>query len=408
MKESDDGVKGRYILKFCGVLPKPSQDTVHWLSTVYADDRPHEACRDYDSNNDHGIIHSEINELIAISTHCEMMERECDNQTSPQELVCRIKNLASGNYTIILQHTAPWTLGKMFQENNKNQVAQHFCMIFTHSLPLPAEAPLLGESSTNTYIVLWVCLCGLAVILLIVGIICARRPTRAAVLNKWRERYKNLHMEDSLKKSREACRAVVLLYARDCPPFMDAMRHLRACLRDCCSDKVFDLYDPMTQAEIAPSPTEWIHGLLQKEDVRIVFVETPVAAEIYSATLLDGEEGLSLRTPLLGSRVLYRAPNPADAQLQYAVRLVKHNAHTQLAYLKYYVASVNVTAEVLPNVAPFRRYLLPGGARLLLEHVGGAPLSPHAPVEPLEEALHRYARHVADHPDYVRDLLLLT
>jgi hypothetical protein len=70
---------------------------------------------------------------------------------------------------------------------------------------------------------------------------------------------------------------VLLLYSRDCEPFMDLMVTFRNMLRDVIKSEVYDFFDHALVEEIATGAVEWLNRLLERDDVKIVVVETECA-----------------------------------------------------------------------------------------------------------------------------------
>lgn len=130
--------------------------------------------------------------------------------------------------------------------------------------------------------------------------------------------------------------------------------------------QVYDLYLPATSAQAARAPAEWLRALLEREEVRVVLLQTPAAAWLYAAQLRQrgsalgrkwsstaGEGGRgrargercvtsacgAVEQPLLSAGAARRRPHCADALLQLALRQLGEAApHHTHPYRKYYVA----------------------------------------------------------------------
>jgi len=70
---------------------------------------------------------------------------------------------------------------------------------------------------------------------------------------------------------------ILLLYSRDCEPFMDLMVTFRNMLRDVIKSEVYDCFDHALAEEIATGAVEWLNRLLECDNVKIVVVETECA-----------------------------------------------------------------------------------------------------------------------------------
>lgn len=117
-----------------------------------------------------------------------------------------------------------------------------------------------------------------------------------------------------------------------------------------------------------------------------------------------------MRSPLLPQHVVYRAPHPADALLQYALRLLADGPPPAAPYRRFFLATLSaVPVDVLPSVVPFARYELPAAAPALLRAL--APeLADSEELRARTRALAAAAAELADyvhaHHNYLADELM--
>ncbi|XP_063530344.1 uncharacterized protein LOC134741484 [Cydia strobilella] len=225
---------------------------------------------------------------------------------------------------------------------------------------------------------------------------------RKKVLHEWVHRYASYSVEHppAVDPGR-----ILLLYARDCEPAMEAVSVLKEMLEEGAPARVYDLFSADCMALYAQAPEEWLCGLLSRPDVRVVLVQTPAAAALYAAQV---SQDMQMQQPLLGARVQYKKPHYGDVLLQFALRLVRDMAPMQQEYARYYIATVSELGDsVLPQVAPYRRYSLPSHAlRLLADLRLRAPAAPPARLQALAAAVRDLLDYVRANENYLRDELM--
>ncbi|XP_061729651.1 uncharacterized protein LOC133534512 [Cydia pomonella] len=223
---------------------------------------------------------------------------------------------------------------------------------------------------------------------------------RKKVLHDWVHRYASYTAEHTPVVDPGH---ILLLYARDCEPAMEAVSVLKEMLEEGAPARVYDLFSADCMALYAQAPEEWLCGLLARPDVRVVLVQTPAAAALYAAQV---SQDMHLQQPLLGARVQYKKPHYGDVLLQFALRLVRDMAPMQQEYARYYIATVSeLESELVPQVAPYRRYELPAHAARLLADLRLPALRP-APLRRLDAALRRLRDYVRANENYLRDELM--
>ncbi|XP_045768911.1 uncharacterized protein LOC123869878 [Maniola jurtina] len=339
-------------------------------------------------------------------------EKHC-NSLSPQKVNCRARANESC-YSAQFKHEAPWISLHTHPSINFHYT---FCHNLSASLKGP-DRPLISPQ-------LWWVLVGIgSAFLLGLLALLALLLCRAASAGQLRRNILRSWIDDitrRLERPREtrAAERILLLYARDCAHLERAARHLAALLQQLTGCEVIDLYSPETVAASAPAAGPWLRALLLRTGTRVLLIQSP-ATDMYCARLKEDQQGSpTLEAPLLGSRVAWRRPHAADAQLLLALRLLADSAHHEpLPYKKYYVATVAGLqhGDVVPALTPQRRYPLPHAATILLRDLAppshptsDLPLNPAAQhlLELFTEALEDFHKFARDNPDYLfQDLVL--
>ncbi|XP_073949938.1 uncharacterized protein [Choristoneura fumiferana] len=186
---------------------------------------------------------------------------------------------------------------------------------------------------------------------------------------------------------------------------MDAVAVLKDMLEDGAPNRVYDIFDPSCLSLYAACPSEWLRGVLARDDVKVVLLQTPAAAALYGAQ--QDDDTLHLVSPLLGSVVQYRRPHFGDALLQLALRLVRDAAHAHPEYTKYYIATISeLDSDMMPQVAPYRRYVLPAHAPLLLSDLRLRVRTDGDRLDQLAPAIRKLQDYVRANENYLRDELM--
>ncbi|KAF4518795.1 hypothetical protein B566_EDAN005416 [Ephemera danica] len=153
---------------------------------------------------------------------------------------------------------------------------------------------------------------------------------------------------------------ILLLYARDCAPFMELMLGFRELLQKYCNCEVLDCYDEDNQQEIFTREHDWLLGQMNHvpmTDLKVVLVATECSAAHQLAQL--------------GSRsvVEYRDPDPCDKIFPLALKLLKEDVnpglYTRVKLVEF--SGFKITNENLTLFpTPFVRYTLPHGFKDLI------------------------------------------
>ncbi|XP_046388051.1 uncharacterized protein LOC124157407 isoform X2 [Ischnura elegans] len=118
---------------------------------------------------------------------------------------------------------------------------------------------------------------------------------------------------------------ILLLYARDCPDFMELMVSLKTFLEADYDIQVYDCFDMPN--EVLDGPEEWFQKLIQRSGLRIIVVTTECACLLQKAYL----------TNIKG---LYREPKFLDNFFMYALTHIKRD-FSQDVYHKIYTVQIS-------------------------------------------------------------------
>lgn len=331
-----------------------------------------------------------VNTCIDIEQHCEY---------GTYYLICTVEDLPSGRYTAYLSHEAPWTEGDIIP--NDKQTTR---ITFDHESLSSPIAEVLQDSLKRTWLLsaLGVCV-SVCCVCVCVCVIVTRRGThtfKGLVAKQWRLRYAEVQKAADAVASPPDTNGILLLYARDCEPFMNAINVLKQILAATATCKVYDLFEASTVCELSVNPAEWLRHCI--ESCNIILIETQTAQQLYT----NNADELTLSSPLLGTAAVYKSAMPGDSYLQYCLRLIRDNAHVSNAYRKFYVARVhNMSSEVVPAVVPLTRYTLPQHTATLLQQLTSKEAPPELLLQ-LERCLHEFTEYVRDNPNYLKDELM--
>ncbi|KAG7305849.1 hypothetical protein JYU34_008388 [Plutella xylostella] len=315
--------------------------------------------------------------------------------SSPREARCELRGLRAGRYELTLQQRAAWAAGAALPPALATIV-----LAFNHT----AESAHAVAGAGGGWPWPWALAAGGAGAACVAAVACAlRRPRRQ---DKGEIATTTLAAVDTEPPEP---RDILLLYARDAPPFMRAMQLLRDILRDATQGEVHDIFCPATVAAYSASPGAWLRRCVAS--CRVVLVDTRPAAQLYTA-------GDDHAAPLLGSRVLYRAPQYGDALLPAALQLLRERPPPR-PYRHLFLCTLSEQpSDMMPHVAHFTRYELPLALPALLRDLaprapaaprapGPAPAAPAPPPRMLEftAALEDFLNYARDNPDYLQDIL---
>ncbi|KAJ8730475.1 hypothetical protein PYW08_001888 [Mythimna loreyi] len=339
-------------------------------------------------NNDTGAF---LDEGVEVTKNCTLL--------SHTELRCRLAP-PYGCYQASFEHGGLWTSG--VYHHKKFVSYDHLC----HAA---VQSPLV-EARAGSVAQWWVCGAALLAAAALLGAVLLRRRRllrdyHKRVLDFWFNN-RSSPTESPAAVTRDS-RAVLLLYAREGELGQQAMAALRDLVQQTTGGTVYDMFSAEVMALCGAAPATWLRGVLARDDVRVLLVQSPATAALYQDTLCDDEGGLRLREPLLGRRAMYRAPHFGDQLLKMALRHIAETATSHQDYNKYYLATYSgLETDILPGVVSYRRYELPDAARALAHDLARAPPAA-APLAGLARALHAHLQHVQHNPDYLMDEIFI-
>ncbi|GFG39238.1 hypothetical protein Cfor_00714, partial [Coptotermes formosanus] len=141
---------------------------------------------------------------------------------------------------------------------------------------------------------------------------------------------------------------ILLLYSRDCEPFMELMVTFRNMLRDVMKSEVYDCFDHAIEEEIAAGAVEWLSRLLERDDIKIVVVESECAM-LHQKALFEGVS------------VSYWDPTWLDGIFLHGLKGVANDKRSS-QYDRVFVVSVRGFTDVndrLEFITPNTRYVIP-------------------------------------------------
>lgn len=315
------------------------------------------------------------------------------------EVICRLF-LPDGCYHLNFQHNAPWAAVL----NDQTSPYYNFCKA-------APKTPVLSGSTSHA---LWICggillACAAVVIILIVQRILKKNEFHKRMLAMW-PRQRDIEAPQVLSPSSPY---ILLLYAREGEHGQRAVSTLKVLLEAVTGGQIVDLYDPEVTATASAAPGAWLRSVLLAPRTRVLLLQSPAAAALCDTRLntLD----LTLQAPLLGRRAMYRCPHVGDNLLLLALRVLSETVSAHQDYRKYYVATYStLETDIIKQLVPYRRYVLPGAVQTLAVDLRAHPHSAQCAQTPPDELLHKYEEaatafiaHVTENPDYLLDELMI-
>ncbi|XP_041986524.1 uncharacterized protein LOC121738497 [Aricia agestis] len=337
------------------------------------------------------------------------------DELTSYKIICSLKNLG-GCYKVFFTNISPWADAEIFEKQSRYNY--NVCLSGAMSGPLSE----VDSGSDATTALLWG---GAAIVLglsaLALAALFTVRTTRGKqlqrqVLEHWLKRSETV----TPRKAVPVGTRVLLIYARDCPPFTRAVQILATALRR-TGCQVIDIFSTEAAVQSARAPNEWLRRLATDPATRLLLLQSPAGLTFYCPQLTQ-QSSPTLSAPLLGRAAVRRTPHAADSMAMMALRLLGEVAVHPLAYRKCYVATIKgLNCEMVPGVTPLRRYELPAYADVLLRDLTpGADndvstddgLNPTRGsdtadlLQELTEALNEMCEYVRDNPNYLTDELL--
>nr|XP_018914996.1 PREDICTED: uncharacterized protein LOC109042600 [Bemisia tabaci] len=162
---------------------------------------------------------------------------------------------------------------------------------------------------------------------------------------------------------------ILLIYARDCQLFMDAMVIFRNVLKNVAKCEVYDCWDPNQWEKVAESTYDWVIGLASDPSVRIVVVCSEMAQLV--ETSLQHSSVVKYR---------YRHPECFDNIFIFALKYIVANTITN-SYKRVFITRLEgfpPEGSRFTSLNPHTVYTIPDHFQLLiaaLHHLGSKELS---------------------------------
>ncbi|XP_063217657.1 uncharacterized protein LOC134528196 [Bacillus rossius redtenbacheri] len=279
---------------------------------------------------------------------------ESDSRIHEQRFM--IKNLLSGNYTLIVESL----FNPLSVLGTKINVCEELKIIYIDVSPKQPSSSLIlsrEERPVTIFAILLVAVVALSSFCYLMHLV-------------WN--YLHYHVVDEVKcdivEKDSTRKKVLLLYARDCVQFNDLMATFRGLLKN-NNFEVYDCQDPQLGRRLHRGPTTWLRDRLDDCSVRLLVVSTKCARLRQSALLGDGQ-------------VSYRRPHHLDPLFLYGLRGVQ-DVHTDVYTRIFSVALEGFTEkeDMLSLFCGSRVYSLPTH---LLELYRDLRREPHIPEETKE------------------------
>ncbi|XP_037870370.1 uncharacterized protein LOC101744940 isoform X2 [Bombyx mori] len=323
-----------------------------------------------------------------LHANCLNMMNNCTITFSPAKVHCSLSE--AGCHILELSvNEAPWKHG-MFK--NQSNTIYEFCW-------RPGSAPTVSGWGGGAAWLAGAVLAAAALLLL--G--CRLRASahfRKRVLYYWTRRSETAAPPPPPPRGAP----VLLLYAREGAAGQRVVNSLRDLLQATCGVKVQDVYSAEWQRACGADPAGALRAALEPRGcARLVLLQTPALGALHAAPAAP-DAG-----PLLGERVLYRAPHFADTLLPYALRLLVGTAHLRAPYRRLYLATLtDLDTDVFPQLVPYVRYRLPDALPALLRDLGAGPEPAAGDAhDQLAAAIQEFVVHVRNNPDYLTEELVL-
>uniref|UniRef100_A0A1B6I733 SEFIR domain-containing protein n=1 Tax=Homalodisca liturata TaxID=320908 RepID=A0A1B6I733_9HEMI len=194
---------------------------------------------------------------------------------------------------------------------------------------------------------------------------------------------------------------VLLLYARDCPLFMQAVAHLKTVMKRLNNCQVMDCWEDSQYDSVAKSPSQWLLSYLTNPKVRVVLVISPTSALLEAA---------------LVHRVFvqYRQRRALDcvfAQALSSLHETSHDSYKRLFVVRLDTESAGVVPQTRTYLNPLATYILPVNLNKLmttlhnLDSTVVAVEDSQPEVVALSDAISEYRRYLSENPRYLDNLL---
>ncbi|XP_022814544.1 uncharacterized protein LOC111348235 [Spodoptera litura] len=294
-------------------------------------------------------------------SQAEVVTQNCSVMENVEELFCELSP-EYGCYQAILEHGGLWTSGIF---TDMRFVKYSFC----HQA---AAAPSLRARGGAGWGGALLAAAALAAALALHRALRRRSYHKRMLDIMFRNRFSEPETPAPAPAMPES-RDILLLYAREGDLGQEVVDALKDLITETTGAKIYDLFSAEVVAALGAAPGAWLRGVLAGP-ARVLLLQGPALHALYDLRLQGDHRGLTLAAPGRGRRAMYRRPAVGDDLLAAALRQLADTPHRHHHYHKYYLATVSgLETDILPSVVPYRRYLLPEAARVLLADLGGAP-----------------------------------
>ncbi|XP_023723831.1 uncharacterized protein LOC111873394 isoform X2 [Cryptotermes secundus] len=181
-----------------------------------------------------------------------------------------------------------------------------------------------------------------------------------ALIFIWRRRRRRRSSEPDesrhvMKRALPLRPRILLLYSRDCKPFMNMMATFREMLKQVMKCEVYDCFDPLVEEELYQSKTDWLTTRVTCPEVKVVVVESKCAV-LHQIALIKHV------------KLLYKEPTWLDDLFSYGLRILREDLQKN-TYGRVFVVRIHGFTEEDDNIChitPYTRYVVPQNTEKLL------------------------------------------
>ncbi|XP_021939673.1 uncharacterized protein LOC110839601 isoform X3 [Zootermopsis nevadensis] len=189
---------------------------------------------------------------------------------------------------------------------------------------------------------------------------------------------------------------VLLLYPRDCEPFMKLMVTLRNMLREVMKCKVYDCFDHTLAEEIATGAAEWLNRHLECDNMKIVVIESECAV-------------LHQKALFQGIRVFYQNPAWLDDIFIHGLKELANDKRSN-QYNRFFVVCVHGFTDEnngLSIITSNTRYVIPQHIKELMTSLYRQPdLEYTEHLHAILKDIQALAEYKVNNMDYMNQLLI--
>jgi len=197
---------------------------------------------------------------------------------------------------------------------------------------------------------------------------------------------------------------VLLLYVRDCPPFMQAVAHLRSLMRRVYNCQVVDCWEDSQFGAVSQNKGRWLLSHLSSPRVRCVLVTSP-ASVVQEAALVHG------------TAVRYRHPKTLDSVPQHALATLHetggHDLYNRLFVVRLDTGTEGTFPKIRTYLNPLTTFVLPVHLNKLVatlynldSTVCTIATDGQADIALLSDVIAEYRLYLKENPRYLDSLMV--